>query len=95
MMHVRRGLLVQTCQLLAQLFLDWCVQRDVFNEPFSFVVPIETVDASLNPDYTGVMVTVAPIKKRVARVRITPQSVVHSIAGTIGDKNYQPPPDKE
>lgn len=60
-MTPRYGLLVQVSQLLAQLFIDWCISRDIF-EPFSFTVPRETV-SGLEGTHTGILVTIAPVKR--------------------------------
>jgi len=63
MKHVRYGILVQMTQLLAQLFLDWCIARDRFTEPFSFMVPREALSDAPDND-TGYLVTITPVKKK-------------------------------
>jgi hypothetical protein len=62
MKNVRYGILVQLAHLLAQAFLDWCTDRDVPTEPFSFVVPTACV-IGLDAKHTGVLVTITPIEK--------------------------------
>ena len=88
-MKVRRGLLVQTAQLMAQLYLDWCVARGVFDEPFTFLVPRETLD-NLPEPYRGVFITVSPAKMGESVYNLTPLGIVNGIAGTIGDKRWKP-----
>lgn len=61
-MTARYGILVQLAQILTQAFLDWCSQRDVLDEPFTFIVPPECL-TGLEPEYSGVLVTLTPIKE--------------------------------
>lgn len=90
-MTPRYGLLVQLCQLLAQLFLDWCNARDKFDEPFTFIVPGECV-TGLEDEHVGVLVTISPIKKHETQVCFDELSVAQSVRSTIGNKDYRPPP---
>lgn len=88
-MTPRYGILIQLAHMLAQAFLDWCIARDVFSEPFTFTVPGECV-SGLEPEYEGVLVTISPIKKRHSEVKFTELSVVQAVRSTIGNKEYKP-----
>lgn len=88
-MIARFGLLVQMAQLLAQLFIDWSNARQTFNEPFTFMVPRSAV-SDLKPEYTGVLVTISPIRKHESMVNITELGVVQAVRGTIGNKLWKP-----
>lgn len=60
-MSPRYGILVQTAQLVAQLFIDWCISKDLL-KPLKIVVPGECLENL--EGYAGVEVTIAFIKKR-------------------------------
>jgi hypothetical protein len=62
----RYGILVQMAQLLAQLFLDWCVARDRITEPFSLLVPRDVLSDAPDND-VGYQVTITPVKKKAAK----------------------------
>jgi hypothetical protein len=56
----RYGILVQMAQLLAQLFLDWCKERD--EEPLSLSITIPSACVTgLDDGHSGIKVTITTI----------------------------------
>jgi hypothetical protein len=89
-MRVRRGLMVQQTQHLAQLYLDWVAATGMnSDEPVNFMVPRSALDG-LDPKYDGIFITISPAKKRVSTVNFTELGVVQAIRGTIGNKDWKP-----